>query len=292
MIKLKLFLLFIICSTLLLSACGLNQQESKSIEPTNEMALDSAAKSEAVMDNDGAVSNEGTQFPGKNQMVIYTGELNLEVKDLKKANRLLEEMVKKYEGYIVQSNTYHNGDETYSSSLTLRIPQKSFDPFLNETEKMASKVLQRNVSGTDITEEYVDLESRLKSKRAVESRLLEFMGKAETTEDLLKISKDLAVVQEEIEQISGRIKYLDNQVAFSTVTITLNENKVTVPEIDKSDFNTWEKIKKQFMTSINILLSGLSGAAVLIFGNIPILILLGIIIGVIIFFIKRKKKDE
>ncbi len=123
------------------------------------------------------------------------------------------------------------------------------------------KVHQRNVSGSDVSEEYVDLESRLKSKRTVESRLLEFMQKATTTEDLLKISSDLARVQEEIEQITGRIKYLDNQVDYSTIIITINENNINVPELTNKDLNTWEKIKKQFMTSINLLLAGLSGGS-------------------------------
>ncbi len=95
-------------------------------------------------------------------------------------------------------------------------------------------MLQRNISGDDVTEEYVDLESRLKSKRVVEERLISFMNNAEKTEDLLKISEDLAEVQEEIETIEGRKKFLENQTSLSTIIITLYENKVTVPSLKRT----------------------------------------------------------
>lgn len=290
-------LMIVLCGLLFLASCSNNEQSGKnSISNSTEMA-DLAPKSEAgpaarhetEVQNDHGASNQNQGEPFKNQKVVYTAELQIEIKDLKKATQQIEEKVKKYGGYIVQSNTYRNGDETFTSTLTVRIPQNSFEPFLTEAEELASNILQRNVNGTDVSEEYVDLEARLKSKRAVESRLLEFMEKAQTTEDLLKISSDLAAVQEEIEQITGRIQYLDNQVAYSTVTITMNENHINIPELTKSDLNTWEKIKRQFMTSINVILSVLSGTAVFIIGNLPILILVGIVTAVVFYLIKRKR---
>ena len=125
------------------------------------------------------------------------------------------------------------------------------------------------------------------SKRAVESRLLEFMNKAEKTEDLLKISSDLADVQEDIEQIAGRKKFLENQTALSTVTIMLEENAVAVPKIENENLNTWQKVKKQFAHNINILLSFGSGLIIFLVGNLPILLIVGLVIGVIIYLVKR-----
>ena len=84
------------------------------------------------------------------------------------------------------------GYEQVSGSITVRIPQKSFQAFLRDAEGQAAEVLQRRITGTDVTEEYVDLDSRLKSKRVVEERLITFMETAEKTEDLLKISADLS----------------------------------------------------------------------------------------------------
>lgn len=225
------------------------------------------------------------------KMVIYQADLQLRVKKFDQTVRSLEEKVEKYGGYIAESNVARQGEEYLSGSITIRIPQTHFQNFLHDAEGEAAEVLQRNISGQDVSEEYVDLESRLKSKRVVEERLLSFMQNATKTEDLLKISADLAAVQEEIERIEGRMKFLENQTSYSTVTITLYENKVVVPEIEKDELNTWEKTKKQFVKSTNFLLSAMSGLVVFVVGNLPILILF-IIVGLIGFIYYKKRKKQ
>ncbi|MGG3466499.1 DUF4349 domain-containing protein [Neobacillus pocheonensis] len=227
-----------------------------------------------------------------NKMVIYQADLQLRVKKFEQTIGNLEEKAEAYGGYVASSNVTKEGKEQVSGSITIRIPQKNFQAFLHDAEGQAVEVLQRNITGQDVTEEYVDLESRLKSKRLVEERLLSFMKTATKTEDLLKISADLAAVQEEIETIEGKMKFLENQTSFSTVTITLFENKVVVPDIDKDKLNTWEKTKKQFMKSTNTLLAGLSGLVVLIIGNLPILAILAIIGFVGYLYFRRKKNSS
>jgi len=227
----------------------------------------------------------------ENQMVIYQAELELRVKKFDQTLQSLESKAKRYGGYIAESTVTKDGNEQVSSSLKLRIPQEHFQDFLADAEGQAAEVLQRNINGQDVTEEYVDLESRLKSKKAVEERLLSFMKNAAKTEDLLKISADLATVQEEIEIIEGRMKYLKNQTSFSTVNITLYERKVVVPNLDKDQLNTWEKTKKQFMKSTNLLLAGLSGLVVFIFGNLPIMIIF-ILLGFLVYLYYNKKKSH
>ncbi len=206
--------------------------------------------------------------------------------------QMLEEKVEQYGGYIAESNVTKEGTEQMSGRIKLRIPQSHFQDFLHDAEGQAAEVIQRNITGQDVTEEYVDLGSRLKSKRVVEERLISFMNNAQKTEDLLKISSDLAAVQEEIETIEGKMKFLENQTALSTINITLYENKVVVPEIEKDNLNTWEKTKKQFIKSTNVLLAALSGLVVFLLGNLPVFIVL-LIIGILIFlFIKKMMKRK
>ncbi|WP_342041680.1 DUF4349 domain-containing protein [Bacillus sp. OTU2372] len=240
-------------------------------------------KSEKFIDTAKAQAN--------NQMVIYQAELELRVKNFEHTVQNLEEKAKKYGGYIAESSVTKDGTEQVSGSMKLRIPQAHFQEFLNDAEGQAAEVLKRNINGQDVTEEYVDLESRLKSKRAVEERLHSFMKNAAKTEDLLKISADLASVQEEIEVIEGRMKYLENQTSLSTVSITLYETKVVVPELEKDQLNTWEKTKKQFMNSTNLILAALSGLVVFILGNLPILIIF-ILLGFLVYLYYNKKKRQ
>ena len=228
-----------------------------------------------------------TDIEVPSQMVIYQADLQLRVKKFEQTLQSIEDHVVKYGGYIAESTISKDGVEQVSGSITVRIPQQSFQAFLRDAEGQAAEVLQRRITGTDVTEEYVDLDSRLKSKKVVEERLITFMETAEKTEDLLKISADLAAVQEEIETILGRMKFLENQTSLSTVRISLYENKVIVPNLEDRDLNTWDKTKKQFMKSTNMLLAGLSGLVVFLLGNFPILIILTVVGLAIYFYIKK-----
>lgn len=301
----KIFIMCILL-VLLLAGCsgGMSQENSKM---SSEGDMNSAADMENVSeDNIGfsedekQVADAGEKSKAEGQsdkdadesaaqrMVIYNAEMDIRVKNFENARNALEEKAKRYNGYIVQSDSNRYDDVQQSGTMTFRIPQEHFQAFLTDAEGLSVQVNNRRVSGQDVTEEYVDLESRLKSKRAVEARLLEFMKGAQKTEDLLKISSDLADVQEQIEQIAGRKKYLENQTALSTVTITLQENEVPVPKIDNESLNTWQKIKKQFADNINILLAAGSGIIVFFIGNLPILIIVGAIVAAIIYFVRKK----
>ncbi|MER2076305.1 DUF4349 domain-containing protein [Psychrobacillus psychrotolerans] len=292
----KAWLLLVTISLfVILTACSSSDEElakmstedrasdSAEFETKEEQSVDAEREQESVAEETAAPST---------RMIIHQARISTNVKDLKKAQHNMEQRVKDYGGYIVESNVYLESDETSSGKMIVRIPEKHFETFLSEAELEASKVLEKNVTGQDVTEQYVDLSSRVKSKRAVEERLLAFMKDAEKTEDLLKISSDLAKVQEEIEILAGKIKYLENQTSFSTIELTMFENRVIIPEIENKDLNTWEKTKKQLITSTNALLSIGSGIIVFIVGNLPVLILVTIIAVAVFWIIKKRKIKE
>jgi hypothetical protein len=291
------FLIFF--SSLILFGCSSGESSEQSSDSAGKSEssykeAESAAES-AEQGGDSEVGSGGEEAKGTDQstaverMVIYNAELDLKVKDFMKAQTALEAKAAQYGGFIVESSNYRNEGRRLSGTLVIRIPQKNFNQFLNDAEGTASKVDNRHVSGQDVTEEYVDLESRLRSKRVVEERLISFMEKAEKTEDLLKISQDLAGIQEEIEQLAGRINYLKNQTDFSTVTVSLYEERA--PSIDKTDLNTWDRTKEQFTASLSFLLSAFSGLFVFFAGNLPVLMLIGIA-GVIVFLAYRKYRSK
>lgn len=301
--KKKMLGLLFLAIMLVLAACSANDEmsESKSsydedmgdMESTNEIATEEAenvaSDSSQTGDSDDSaeVSTEGAVVE-TTRMIIHQASLSVNVKELDKAQANIEQKVAHYGGYIVESNVYKEDDQTSSGKMVVRIPEKHFEKFLADAEGQAAKVLERNVTGQDVTEQYVDLQSRVKSKRAVEERLLAFMSKAQKTEDLLKISADLAKVQEEIEVMVGKMKYLENQTSFSTVELLMYENKVIVPEIESKELNTWEKTKKQLATSTNSLLATGSALIVFFIGNLPVLLILTLI-GLGVYWFVRKR---
>ena len=303
--KFALVLLFMI-PFFIISACSSSDSDQKSDDKasieSNESTMDmdqageSFSEGELVNTADSSVE-ESESFEGESaeidtdRMIIHTAHLQIQVKDFNKTHLNIENKVSEYDGYVVESNVYRESDEDISGHITVRIPEKHFQKFLTDTEEQAVEVLERNVSGQDVTEQYVDLESRLKSKHAVEERLLAFMNDAEKTEDLLKISKDLATIQEDIEVIVGKMNYLENQSAYSTVEISMHENNINIPELENKDLDTWEKTKKQLATSLNYILAACSGLIIFFIGNLPIIVII-LLVGVGIYlFIKKRKRD-
>ncbi|WP_079707805.1 DUF4349 domain-containing protein [Paraliobacillus ryukyuensis] len=219
--------------------------------------------------------------------IIYNANLELEVPDFQTAVNQLEQEINGTGGYIVTSNAYQVEEELQEGTITARIPQEKFEGFIRVIETGDMKVVQKSVSGEDVTEQYVDLEARLKSKRVVEKRLLSFMEEAQKTEDLLKISEDLATVQEEIEQITGQMNYLENKSELATVTLHIRENHVDL--VQDGDLNTWDKTVEQLKKSVNFLLASGSGLIVFFVGNLPVIILLGLV-GIIGYIGWRRKR--
>ncbi|MDZ5470615.1 DUF4349 domain-containing protein [Bacillus sp. 31A1R] len=299
-VKTSVFISFLLACTLIFSGCSSDSKSSEYKEASKaDMAEDRAVESEnnSVSIAEGEKKEISAATSKANQtdssrMVIYNAHLSILVKDFQKAVSNIEEKIKGYGGYVVDSNVYRDGETYLNGTITVRIPSENFQAFISDTEGIAVKVNERTITGQDVTEEYVDLESRLKSKRVVEERLLDFMSKAAKTEDLLRISSDLSAIQEEIEVILGRMKFLKNQTSFSTVTLNLNEDQVKVPAFNDEKLNTWEKTKKQFVSSANFIITMLSGLVIFIFGNVPILLFLGFIGAFIYIVIKRINKNR
>jgi len=278
---------------ILLASCSSGDSSKADIQmESSSMSHDKATTEQENKAETEELANEQSNVIPTDRKIIHRAELQLNVKNLENTQLIIEKKVSEYGGYIVESNVHRESEESISARLTVRIPEQHFQKFLTDAEGEAAEVLNRNVTGEDVTEQYIDLESRVKSKRTVEQRLLEFMGKAEKTEDLLKISSDLSKVQEEIELIVGKMKYLENQTSFSTIEIAMYENSVIVPGLDGKNLDTWEKTKKQLATSTNFIYATGSGLVVFFVGNLPVLLLL-LLVGIGIYFgVKRMKKTK
>lgn len=294
MLKKSIFLITVLMSLSIL-LLGCSNDPAKGSKDSGENKI---SKSDTLSNNEAGTGSETEDKSAKEgekieseRMVIHQAELYLKIKSLEKTSRWIEKKVEQYGGYIVESTLSHEEEmeEEMSGSTIVRIPEEYFQDFLHDTEGEAAKVLSRTVTGQDVTEQYVDLESTLKSKRVVEARLLEFMKQAKKTEDLLKISADLAQVQEELEVVTGKMKYLENQTAYATVSLQLIQNGVVVPEVSNKNLDTLDKTKKQLAESTNYILAAGSWLIVFIIGNLPILVILGGITWLVIWNRRRRK---
>lgn len=179
-----------------------------------------------------------------------------------------------------------------SGNYVIKVPANGFSSFIRDLEKIKTvSDIRHNIQGQDVAEEYVDLSSRLKAKQVVEARLLAFMEKAVKTDELLSFSNELGNVQETIEQIKGRMRFLDQNVSMSTVEIRLYEQGAAKinPVIGDS---TLEKIKHALASSLHALRVIAQGLIVFVAALLPVLIVMAIIgIPLIITLKKRARKQ-
>jgi hypothetical protein len=183
--------------------------------------------SEAMVSSDMALSPETTeksmdQTPVSDRRIIKEGEISFETSDNSETRNLINKSVKEFKAYISQDNVT---DLKYSieNRITIRVPSENFEALLTKIAESAKELDSRNISATDVTEEYVDIESRLKTKKELENRYKTLLNKAGTVEEILKIEKQIGDLRTEIESIEGRFKYLNDRISYSTLTIVFYE---------------------------------------------------------------------
>ncbi|MZQ81844.1 DUF4349 domain-containing protein [Paenibacillus sp. 5J-6] len=227
---------------------------------------------------------------GFNRKLIYRANLVMPVEDYGKAQTALRDLVTLSGAYILQFSENANTGER-GGTYTIKVAASGFVSLLDGLEKI-SPSLQRNVQGQDVTEEYVDLSSRLKAKQLVETRLLGFMEKASKTDDLLAFSNELSKVQETIEQIKGRMRYLDQNVAYSTIEIRMYQQTDKKPLLsDPSKLSLNERIQKAWNSSLNVLVAVLQGILVFLAAAFPIIVI-ALLIGIPIWVYRRKRNKQ
>ncbi len=152
-----------------------------------------------------------------NPMLIRTGSMRLRVDDVRKAFDEAVVVIRAANGYLADSNFGSEQGPAYAT-MTVRLPAEGLDSVIERIAQLG-KVLQKQIGAEEVTEEYVDLSSRKRNLVKEEERLLELLKRAGKVSDLLEVEQTVGRVRGEIEQITGRMRYLENRVALSTLTI-------------------------------------------------------------------------
>jgi hypothetical protein len=177
----------------------------------------------AVQPNGGERPAELPQAPAKR--IIHTATLALRADDFAKAERRIASLVREASGYVAEFREYRHEGKRTNGNWTTRIPAERFDLFLDQLED-EFVVENKQVDSKEVTEEFVDLTSRLASKQKVEQRVAELLEKrAGEVRDVIAIETELGRVREEVERIEGRLRYLADRTEMTTVTISLRETQ-------------------------------------------------------------------
>ncbi|KAA1244802.1 DUF4349 domain-containing protein [Aquimarina sp. RZ0] len=162
--------------------------------------------------------------------IIKNANCKIKVLDVEQATILAKKMAFQYDGYI-SDERFTNTNYTKENRFTLRIPQISFDKVLDSICLIGTFVDHKSITTVDVTEEYVDITSRLKIKLEVKQRYEDILrSKAKTVEDILMAESKLREIQEEIEAAQGRLNYLTNKISYSTIQVDMYETIIPKEE--------------------------------------------------------------
>ena len=180
---------------------------------------------------------DNVSVPGRaaaiDRKIIKNAEVIVLVEDSDIAIDRLTQVVGDVGGYIVSSRIWYqphlDGENYKYATITLGIPVDQFEVTMRRVRGLALRVQDENASGEDVTDQFVDLQSRLSNLEATQARIQSFLEDAKTVDEALRINQELAQIEAQIEEVKGRMSYLSDRSAFSTITVTLSPE---LPEIE------------------------------------------------------------
>ncbi len=285
-------IIILLISSLFLLQCtqqgNLSAERATSLETlaekeyeTTEGKMDDQSKDESTLGDD-----QQSAPPSKptEKKVIKTGRIIIEVSNYLKERTAIDALIARHKGYIAKENE-DRSSYRLSNTLVIRLQPEQLDSFVNALEPLALNIENKSIETKDITKQFIDLETRLKNKRAVVARYRDLLKKSHTVKEILAVEEELRKVTEEIESTEGQLKYLRDQVSLSTVYLTYYE-RIEQPHRKKKNF---------FARLGNSIADGWNGLQELVIGLVGlwhILLFLGLVIWGIARFWKRKKQKK
>lgn len=268
----------LLSSLIILLTLGCSESNSKDAINSEIMSSPAAVGEAAVPQEDMKSVTDKTITITDNQKIIKTGNYTFETQSVNETYRNINRWVTQQKGFIQSDQTYRDYNRL-NRNLIIRIPSEGFQSLVDSLKSGVKAFDTENIELQDVTEEFVDIEARMKAKKELESRYLQLLNKANSMKDMLEIEAQLSHIREEIEAQEGRLKYLQNRVSYSTLNINFYE----VTEFVKApSMSFMSRLGKAFS-------NGFKGIGEFIIGLTTLWPVLLLITLVIFWFFRRKK---
>lgn len=278
----------------LLSACAFGG-EPEMAAPVEDTAFFSAAGDESFAESEVASAGEKTAAnldsdfnrtlsqsgEAQERLIIRTGNLDVVVRDTEDSLDQIGQMAEAMGGWVVNSNVFQRG-EAKAGTITIRIPAEQFDTVITQVKEAALEVRSESTNSQDVTEEYVDLEARLANLEATADRVRTFLDEARNVEDALAVNQELSRLEGEIESLKGRMTFLSQSAAFSSLTVNLTPDELSQP-IEVAGWRP-EGVAK---SAIESLISAVQGLANVVIWAGIFCLPLGLLVGLPAFILGR-----
>lgn len=254
-----------------------NTSSNEGTTPSNQVPLDTADKSQVAKPIE--------------RKIIRNADLSLESEEPEVAQQKITSIAETNGGFVIES-TQRGSDSTSTKrdtvTMSIRVPSEKFNESLDEIRKTASRVVVETVSGQDVTEEFIDIEARLKAKKALEEQFLAIMKRSNSVEDALNVQREISDVRSEIEQIEGRKRFLENQSSLSTIKVSLQTPKVISGASKGFFFRLTDSVGNGLDVALGFILFFISTLIAIL----PFMLLVVLPIGLIVRYFLRKESAK
>lgn len=220
---------------------------------------------------------------GQDRLVIRETTLSMVVKDVSESIKTIQQKTEDLDGYMVNSHL-SKPEESASGAITVRVPEEKLSDALDAFRRAGLRVVDENVSGRDVTDQYVDLEARLATLNKTKTKFEEILDKAIQVQDILTVQRELVNLQSQIDSVKGQQQYLSQSAKLSKITVYLSTDEFSLPY---SPADPWRP-NVVFKLAVRSLVSNLRniGSALI---WITVYSPLWVPILIVVFFVKRKK---
>ena len=223
--------------------------------------------------------------------IVRNAELSLEVESPSGAEQAATAIAEKLGGFTVSSERHQYGDGEGQTSVTIdlvmRVPAEQFQPALAQLRALSKNVASEKITGQDVTEEFIDLEARIRTERALEAQYLDILKDAKSVKDALDVHTHLADVREQIEKAEGRKHFLENQTSLSTIHVEIRKY---VPEIRTSGFGFSNSLRLAAGDLVRVSAGIVTGVIRALGILLPILVILGIPAYYVVRFVRAHRR--
>jgi hypothetical protein len=226
--------------------------------------------------------NPNQQPENQERLIIRTGNIDLVVEDTEASLADIGRLAERLGGWVVTSEIRQTTQDANAGSITIRVPADDFDELVSQIKEMALDVTWESTNSQDVTDQYVDLSSRLGNLEATAERVRAFLDSADNVEEALAVNQELSRLEEEIELIKGRMQYLSQSAAFSSLTVSLTPDAISQPIVVAG----WRP-EGTAKDAIGTLINTLQGVADILIVAALYLLPLALLFGVPAYFLFR-----
>lgn len=283
---------------LLAGGCSAGSEQAADYAPAEEPAA-MEAPGEDYGDYDMVAEDEMMNSDGSvdfsEQKLIMEGSIRVTVTDAVETSEEIKVRVESLGGYISSINKYsHNydGQEYYSVDMNIRVPGESFEALRKEIEGLG-KMEHSSTNTQDVTQQYIDLEARIKNLKSEEERFVAIFDQANTVEDMLAVEREIARLRGEIESLEGQFRYLKNRVNYASLYVSLDEEHTKTAEFEGLSLSQFlKRMGSSFSRGVYGFFVFVGNLFIQLAYMLPFLVFLAVVIFLIYLPVKRWRKKK